>query len=93
MSAGLNPSMSAIQFDTRPATTMVGQMRSVDTGFQEHAAPAAQVQFNSVNPYTKDTNSTKGAMMTWRNTPGQIGTFMNFADGGSQTPPPQSIGA
>lgn len=90
MSAGLNPSMSSIQFDANPANTIVGKMRSVDTSFQEGPAPAAQAQFTRVRPYSAQTNSTPGNMMTWDQAPGQIGSFYQDRSSGP-TPPPESI--
>ena len=92
MSAGLNPSMSSIQFDANPALSMVGKMRSVDTAFQEGPAPAAQTQPPSVDPLTKSNNSTKGRAMTWKSPVAGGPTFMSFDDNGPM-PPPQSIGA
>jgi hypothetical protein len=92
MSAGLNPSMSSIQFDTNPASNMVGKMRSVDTGFQDGAAPAAQTQPPSVLPLTKDTISSRGRATAWRNPVAGGSTFMSWDDNNGGTPPPQSIG-
>lgn len=93
MSAGLSPSMSSIQFDTSPASSMVGKMRSVDTSFQEGPAPAAQHQFAAVNPYSAQTNTTRGAATAWRNPQAGAATFINWDSDSGSIPGPQPIGA
>jgi len=69
-------------FNSKPASAGMAQIATVKP---DSGAEAAQAEHAHVDPLTKDNNSTKGKMFTWRNPLAGQSTFVQ-QDSGMQAP-------